>query len=176
MPAALPEPATTAVDQAASPALATAAAPEPSAEAAGAGKSRGGPASSAGPARAGDQGGGSGAPASSPAVALARPGEGREGVPGDYAAYLARFRAGVQAGLSYPLSARRRGLSGTVELEVAIDADGRVTGVKVVSSSSHAVLDEAAADAVRRLPPLPFPAHVARRPLTVRLPLVFSLR
>ena len=50
------------------------------------------------------------------------------------------------------------------------------TGVTVVSSSSHDVLDEAATGAVRRLRPLPFPAHLPPRPLVVRLPLVFDLR
>ena len=82
----------------------------------------------------------------------------------------------MQAELRYPLSARRRGLAGSVELEVVIAPDGRVTGVTVVSSSSHDVLDAAATDAVRRLRPLPFPAHLPPRPLVVRLPLVFDLR
>ncbi len=115
-----------------------------------------------------------------PPVALATPspgpGDARGGGSGEYGRYLARFRSAVQAELRYPLSARRRGLAGSVELEVVIAPDGRVTGVTVVSSSSHDVLDEAATGAVRRLRPLPFPAHLPLRPLVVRLPLVFDLR
>ena len=97
-------------------------------------------------------------------------------MPPEYGPYLARFRAAVQAELRYPLSARRRGVAGSVELEVAIAPDGRVSGVTVVSSSSHQELDEAAADAVRRLRPIPIPAHLPQRALIVRLPLVFDLR
>jgi len=98
------------------------------------------------------------------------------GTPPEYAGYLARFRQSVQAGLTYPMAARRRGLTGTVELEVSIDAEGRVRDVRVSASSSHAILDEAAAEAVRRLPPLPFPSSLPARALTVRLPLVFALQ
>jgi TonB family protein len=46
----------------------------------------------------------------------------------------------------------------------------------VVVSSSHPLLDEAAVEAVRSLPPLPLPEHLPRRPLRIRLPLVFELR
>jgi protein TonB len=74
------------------------------------------------------------------------------------------------------MGARRRGLSGTVELEILIDSSGRVGEVEVVRSSSHALLDEAALDAVRSVPPLPFPPELPSRPLRVRLPLVFDLR
>ena len=115
-------------------------------------------------------------PGTGPPVALATPSPGPGGGSGEYGRYLARFRSAVQAELRYPLSARRRGLAGSVELEVVIAPDGRVTGVTVVSSSSHDVLDEAATGAVRRLSPLPFPAHLPPRPLIVRLPLVFDLR
>lgn len=82
----------------------------------------------------------------------------------------------MQSELRYPLSARRRGLAGSVELEVVISPEGRVSAVKVVSSSSHEMLDEAATDAVRRLRPIPLPANLPARPLVVRLPLVFDLR
>jgi periplasmic protein TonB len=109
-------------------------------------------------------------------LAVARPGPSREGVPAEYTAYLNRFRQRVQETMSYPSSARRRGISGTVQLEVSIDVTGRVRDVEVSASSAHAVLDEAAVDAVRRMAPLPFPVNVPPRPLRVRLPLVFELR
>jgi protein TonB len=82
----------------------------------------------------------------------------------------------VQQVVSYPLAARRRGISGTVEIEALIDEAGRVRDVRVLTSSSHAVLDEAAMEALRRVPPVPFPADVPPRRLTVRLPLVFDLK
>ncbi len=142
--------------------------------------SSGSPAASiAGPpagSASGPRGGGEPSSPSGPATAVARPGESRVGPPPEYAGYLARFRHGVQAGLTYPMAARRRGIAGTVELEVSIDPQGRVRDVRVSTSSSHAILDDAAADAVRRLPPMPFPAGLPPRALTVRLPLVFALQ
>ena len=45
----------------------------------------------------------------------------------------------------------------------------------VVSSSSHILLDDAAVEAVLSLTPMPLPEHLPRRPLRVRLPIVFQL-
>jgi len=107
-------------------------------------------------------------------LALALPGGGA--VPAEYGPYLQRFRRRVQEMLVYPLAARRQGLGGTVELDVWLEATGRVRDVRIVRSSSHALLDEAAVEAIRRLGPLPFPESLPRRPLLIRLPLVFELR
>ncbi len=109
-------------------------------------------------------------------LALAGPGEGRSSVPAEYGPYLARFRQRIQEALVYPLAARRQGLSGSVELEVLVEPSGQIRSVRLLSSSSHAVLDEAALDTVRALPPLPLPEHLPRRPLKIRLPVVFHLR
>lgn len=51
---------------------------------------------------------------------------------------------------AYPEEARARGLEGCVLLLVAIDAEGRVNSVRVLESSGHALLDDAAVAAVRR--------------------------
>jgi protein TonB len=97
-------------------------------------------------------------------------------VPAEFGPYLARFRERIQETVVYPLSARRRGLAGRVEVELLLEPTGRVRDLSVVSSSSHAVLDEAAVEAVRSLAPQPLPEHLPRRPLRVRLPIVFQLR
>jgi protein TonB len=107
------------------------------------------------------------------ALALAVPGDGGGET---YGPYLAALRRRLQDALEYPASARRRGLSGTVHLEIALESTGRVTDVLVVRSSSHAVLDDAALDAARRLAQVPFPSDVRPRALRVRLPVVFELR
>jgi protein TonB len=109
-------------------------------------------------------------------LALAAPGESRSSVPAEYGPYLARFRQRIQDALVYPLAARRQGLSGSVELEVLVEPSGQIRSVRLLSSSSHAVLDEAALDTVRALPPLPLPEYLPRRPLKIRLPVVFHLR
>ena len=173
-PAAIEAPAT--VPSAPAPAVALPVVPGPAQDFAGSLATASAPAGPSAGTASGTRGGGEPSTASGPATAVARPGESRPGAPPEYAGYLARFRQGVQSALTYPMAARRRGLAGVVELEVSIDAQGRVRDVRVSASSSHAILDEAAADAVRRLPPIPFPSGLPARALTVRLPLVFALQ
>jgi protein TonB len=101
---------------------------------------------------------------------------GATGGEGDYGPYRAALRRRIQEVLRYPSAARRRGLSGTVELEIVVQPSGAIADVAVVDSSSHRILDEAALEAVLNLPRLPFPDGLQPRSLTVRLPVVFELR
>ena len=71
--------------------------------------------------------------------------------------------------LTYPPVARRRSLSGTVQLELEIQPTGVISRVEVVASSTHRVLDEAALDTVRGVGRVPFPPDVRPRPLRVRV-------
>ena len=134
-----------------------------------------GPGGGTGPPTRGDadrgSGGGPGAP-----LALATPGTGGPGAAPEYGPYLRQFRQRVQERLIYPLAARRQGLGGTVELHVWLEATGRVRDVQVARSSSHSVLDDAAVETISRLGPVPFPESLPRRPLLVRIPLVYELR
>jgi periplasmic protein TonB len=107
-------------------------------------------------------------------VALAPGGGGEAGA--EYGGYLAGIRRRIQESLQYPTSARRRGIKGTVNLEILIRADGAISSVSVAGSSSHSELDEAAVEAVRSLAPQPFPAGLRPRPLRVKLPIVFDLQ
>ena len=106
-------------------------------------------------------------------LALAIPGDGGGET---YGPYLAALRRRLQDALEYPATARRRGLTGTVHLEIALESTGRVTEVILVRSSSHGVLDDAALQAARGLSRVPFPPDVRPRALRVRLPVVFELR
>jgi TonB family protein len=125
-----------------------------------------------GDADRGSEGGAPGSP-----LALATPHAGGSGAPPpEYGPYLRRFRQRVEESLIYPLAARRQGLGGTVELHVWLEATGRVRDVQVARSSSHGVLDAAAVETIRRLGPMPFPDSLPRRPLLIRLPLVYELR
>lgn len=109
-------------------------------------------------------------------LVLAVPGAGQGGLGAEYGSYLARIRQRIQESLEYPLAARRRGLTGTVHMEIVIQPTGAIGPVSLLRSSSHRILDEAAVDTIQRLPPLPFPAELPPRTLRVRLPVVFELR
>jgi protein TonB len=105
-------------------------------------------------------------------LALAVPGDGGD----PYASYLAMLRRRVHEAMRYPAAARRRGLTGTVHLDIVLEPSGRIADVALARSSSHGVLDDAALDAVRSLGRVPFPDDVRPRALRVRLPVVFELR
>jgi protein TonB len=94
----------------------------------------------------------------------------------EYGPYLTLLRQRIEQSLHYPLAARRRGVAGTVGIEIVIQPDGVIGSVSLFSSSSHRILDDAAVDTARRLPPLPFPDGLPRRTLRVRVPVVFELR
>jgi protein TonB len=53
--------------------------------------------------------------------------------------------------LLYPPEAVRRGLEGEVVVMLELDAEGRIVAASVASGSGHAILDEAAVAAARRL-------------------------
>ena len=107
-------------------------------------------------------------------LALAVPGARADAA--EYGVYYELVRRRIHERLAYPSSARHRALSGTVEIEVEIAANGALRRVSLVASSSHGVLDEAALDAARGLRRVPFPPDVRPQPLRVRLPIVFQLR
>lgn len=109
------------------------------------------------------------------AVALAFPGDGRGGER-EYAAYYRLLRGRVVESVKYPPTARRDGLTGTVEMDLFVEPTGAISRVVVVASSSHRVLDDAAVAAVRRVGQVPFPEHLHPRPLRIRLPVVFVLQ
>jgi outer membrane biosynthesis protein TonB len=65
-------------------------------------------------------------------LALARPGTGPADPAAAYAGYLTGLRQRVQATLEYPPPARRRGLTGTVTLEITVLPTGAIGPVAVV--------------------------------------------
>jgi protein TonB len=108
-------------------------------------------------------------------LALATSGAGT-GVAPEYGPYLTALRQRVQQSLRYPASARRRGIGGTVNVEILIHPNGTVGDVTLLDSSTHEVLDAAALDAIRSLPRMPLPPDVPTRPLRIRIPVVFQMR
>jgi TonB family protein len=113
------------------------------------------------------------ADAAGPVAALTggRPGA----IPPEYEAYVRALRRRIEERLAYPALAVRRGVQGTVELELQLDPGGRLTAVVEVGRDGG-LLREAAIRAVRSATPFPFPPGLAARALTIRLPIVFELQ
>ncbi|MDZ7804868.1 energy transducer TonB [Thiohalophilus sp.] len=74
-----------------------------------------------------------------------------------FAAYLDAWRAKVEriGNLNYPEEAVRNNVTGDLLLDVAINPDGSLKSVRVLRSSGHEVLDEAAQNIVRLSAPFP---------------------
>jgi protein TonB len=72
-----------------------------------------------------------------------------------FAHYVDRWRQKVEriGNLNYPEEAKARRLYGSLQLTVAIKADGEVEGVEINRSSGHKVLDQAAIRIVRLAAP-----------------------
>ncbi|MEE9552498.1 MAG: TonB family protein [Gammaproteobacteria bacterium] len=80
-----------------------------------------------------------------------------------YAAYMEAWRAKVErvGNLNYPDNARKRKLSGSLILDVALNADGSVNQITIRRSSGTKVLDDAAVRIVELSSPFaPFPDHI----------------
>jgi protein TonB len=68
-----------------------------------------------------------------------------------YASYLEAWRRKVEriGNLNYPDEARRKGIYGSLILHVAVRADGSIEQIRLLRSSGHKVLDDAAIRIVR---------------------------
>ncbi len=82
-----------------------------------------------------------------------------------YAAYLDAWRRKVEriGNLNYPDQAKRNRLYGNLVLHVAVRSDGSVERVRVLHSSGHKLLDDAAVRIVRMSAPFsPFPEEIRK--------------
>ncbi len=82
-----------------------------------------------------------------------------------YANYMAAWVAKVErvGNLNYPDKARRKGVSGTLLLDVALNSDGSILTIKLLRSSGAEVLDAAAVRIVKLAAPFaPFPPEIRK--------------
>lgn len=80
-----------------------------------------------------------------------------------YAAYMKAWEAKVErvGNLNYPEEAKRRGLSGQLRLDVALNSDGTVQSMTILRSSGYPLLDDAAKRIVQLAAPFaPFPVDI----------------
>lgn len=85
------------------------------------------------------------------------------------ASLLRSIRQRIEEAKTYPDTARREGIQGTVDLRFRIAADGSVEAMEILRSSGHRILDEASEQTIRRAAPYP------RVPGWIRLPLSYRL-
>lgn len=82
------------------------------------------------------------------------------------AAYVRAWQDRIErtGNLNYPEEARRRGLHGDVRMLVSINRDGSVRDMRVLQSSGHAILDDAARRIVRQASPFePFSERMTEK-------------
>ncbi|MCE9519870.1 MAG: energy transducer TonB [Verrucomicrobia bacterium] len=79
-----------------------------------------------------------------------------------------------RAALSYPISALRQRIGGTVLLLVNIDESGRATSISVQRSSGNADLDHAATTCARQSTYEPYRVHGVAQPCRVEAPFQFE--
>ena len=84
----------------------------------------------------------------------------------EYAAYLEAWRKKVEriGNLNYPEAAKRQKLYGALILHVAVRADGSIEQIRLLRSSGHKALDDAAIRIVRLAAPFaPFPPGIREK-------------
>jgi protein TonB len=91
-------------------------------------------------------------------------------------AYLAQVFAALEQQKYYPVSARRRGVSGRVVLQFIILPDGQVVEPHITEPQGPSPFAEAALTALRRASPLPaFPSTLRQARLRVEVPMIYNL-
>jgi protein TonB len=85
------------------------------------------------------------------------------------------FRTRIAARFRYPPEAERDGIEGLVVMRVAIDATGRLTGLRLVGACAHQVLCEAASRTLLASAPFPPPPAELGGSIAVDVPLAYRL-
>lgn len=90
--------------------------------------------------------------------------------------YLEMLNLRIHSAKKYPESAKSRHLEGRVKVEFTLQTDGSLSGIKVIKSSRHRNLDDAAVQAVRNASPFPRPpSFIFNEAITLRVNILFEL-
>jgi TonB family protein len=82
----------------------------------------------------------------------------------------------ISARFNYPLLARKRGWEGDVILEIRLEADGRMSNVRIAESSGYTLLDRAALKSARAAEATPGVAHwLAGHHIDILIPVYYRL-
>ncbi len=90
--------------------------------------------------------------------------------------WLSAARQAVLEQLSYPVEARRYGLSGSAVVAIVTTREGRITGWSFQQRTGEIILDKEIEDTIGRIRRLPkFPPGISYESLTFSLPIRFEL-
>lgn len=115
------------------------------------------------------------AAATAPASAAAAMDTGAATAPYSGEQVLASLERAFSAHFHYPMLARRQGWEGDVTLALRVEIDGRLTGIHVIGSSGHRVLDDAAVDCLVRARAVTLPGGALGGSLDMVLPVQYRL-
>lgn len=88
--------------------------------------------------------------------------------------YRGKVAAKLRRAQRYPSAARSRRMEGIVILSFTLDASGALVSSRVVRSSGHALLDQAALDLVRKVRGFPkIPPELGRKTMPINVPLEY---
>jgi protein TonB len=90
--------------------------------------------------------------------------------------YFEMLNLRVQRFKEYPESAKSAHIEGRVHIEFVLSNDGTLSDIKILKSSRHKNLDEAALEAIKKAAPFPRPpAFLFKTPVTMRISILFEL-
>jgi len=121
------------------------------------------------------------APADDPGQAGTRRG-GAGGGPGQgtrdaLRAYQSQIRRKLDRNKKYPQAAQANNITGVANIAFTVHRNGEVSGVRLTSSSGHAILDDEVRALLQRAAPLPpIPKEIPKDSLSLTVPIRFSSR
>ncbi len=90
--------------------------------------------------------------------------------------YFEMLNLRVQRFKKYPESAKSAHIEGRVHIEFVLLKDGTLSDIKILKSSRHKNLDEAALEAIKKASPFPKPPDfLFKGPVTMRINILFEL-
>lgn len=110
--------------------------------------------------------------AASPVQTAPAPAVSASSRPFDYSGYQSALNSKLEANKTYPMSARRRGIEGTVKLKLTIAENGTLLESLVVSSSGYDTLDSEALKLVKSVFPV---RHNSDKQVSLVVPIVYKL-
>lgn len=90
--------------------------------------------------------------------------------------YFEMVRLRIESHKRYPNAAKRRQIEGRVTVRFVIEPDGRISSLKIVKSTRHRALDQAALSAVKKASPFPKPPkNLFKRSISLEITIMFEL-